>query len=212
MKKVGVVIAATEYDLKLADQSEVVVMAEDESTCSMQYGVFRASWLKRASPVLSFKLGDLVSLNPAICGVDSSEELFLGKCLGSPEDRSWGVVCSVGGVRNGIQRNVEVLAFDVSSPALIAVGEGLDSGDMGEDDLWGGDWETACGKDNRRSLYPSALLQPADRALVVRPGDMDLLAGVLADFLSTQTPYVDVGVLIKKFSFGVSFPRGGVDL
>jgi hypothetical protein len=199
------VIAANEVDSKSCEQSEVLVMCEDETLGTAQYGLFRSSWLKRCPTFQIFQPGDIVSLNPAFSD-ESFDGMIFGKCLGKLSDLSCGIVCSAGPVRNGVQRNVEVVSCDAKSPAIICMGETLDSlGGMDGDGLWDGNWESFCGSgdDAMRSLYPSAVLQKAYRPLVMRPGDMERLAESLMEFLPLHGVSVDVRFLIKKFGYKV---------
>lgn len=199
-------IAATEVDSKSFEQSEVLVMCENGTSGAVQYGLFRSSWLQRCKTFIVFQPGDVVTLNPAFDD-ENFDHLISGKCLGNVSDLSCGIVVSVGPIRNGMQRNVEVVSCDATAPAVVFMSETIDSlGGVNGDGLWDGNWESLCGGDDNsvRSLYPSAILHKAHRPLVLRPGDMDRLAECLTNFLPLHDINVDVRFLIKKFGYKVT--------
>jgi hypothetical protein len=89
------------------EQREVIVAGMDNQQCPYS---FRASHLKRVSNDGStrFEVGDRVQLD--IARYRPKNDMFAGKCLGTADDGAYGLVCSVGVVRDGCQRNVEVVA------------------------------------------------------------------------------------------------------
>lgn len=113
---------------------------------------FRGSWLELAPPLLRpFVVGDRVALDP---GSWRRGDTCTGhKCLGEPSWGRFGVVVAVGPVRDGAQRNVDVLAV-------------VGSGGPGRSAREGGDVSSP-----PRSLYPAAALVAAVPAAVQAEDD-----------------------------------------
>ena len=204
-KKIGIVLAANEVDKSLCVQTEVLVFCEDAMNGQVQYGLFMSSWLQRCPACPLLQRGDIVGLNPAFC-VTSLEHITDGKCLGAASDFAGGVVARVGPIRNGVQRNIEVVAYDHPCPSVISIADNMDRMDHTTlDDIWEGNWGSLCGMEDRwRSFYPTAVLQKLPRVLTMRPGDDKRLVDSLTASLVSQRPFVDVGVLVRKFGYGVS--------
>ena len=72
---------------------------------------FRSSWLKRVGNKRStpFAIGDRVQLDVTMWRPGTIETS--GKCLGTPLDAAYGIVCGVGKMRDGIARNLEVCIY-----------------------------------------------------------------------------------------------------
>jgi hypothetical protein len=71
--------------------------------------LFKPSWLVKVpnDDALMFRPGDRVQLD--VSNWTEDDEDTLGKCLGKPVDRRYGIVRRVGPVRDGVQRNIEVV-------------------------------------------------------------------------------------------------------
>jgi len=107
-KKVGVVLrAAVKGDQQT--QSDVAVASLDDLS---KYYYFDSSWLVR-SPIepksCIFRTGDRVQLRTGYSN-KLKEEADCNKCLGRLSDAVYGIVVNEGVIRDGIARNVEVVA------------------------------------------------------------------------------------------------------
>ena len=93
-----------------------------------------------------FKRGDRVKLNTSIWRTGSPETG--GKNLGTPTENHYGVVISTGCLRDGIQRNVQVVAIN-DDLSIDRAGDEMDEGDEKNETL-----------PPLVSLYPSYSLLP----------------------------------------------------
>lgn len=88
-----------------AEQRNVLVAAVDDPTRVYNY---RSNWLERV-PNLGlhhFGVGDKVQLDYGAWLIEP--DLLAGKCLGAAPSHDYGIVCAVGPVRDGRQRNIQV--------------------------------------------------------------------------------------------------------
>lgn len=187
---IGTVVCAPAPLRSGGEQRNVIVMYEDPSTLQIRYSLYRSSWLTRAHPPPVFAVGDRVRLKPGTF-LDYCP-MVLNKCLGTPDQHRYGIVVSVGPVRNGVQRNVEVICPSIDIPQSMY------------SDI---NWEDVCEGhvDSPRSLYPAHVLAPAERCITPLPGDMARLKGLLQERWSgVDGPNVDTNVLVDKFGVEVS--------
>lgn len=166
-------------------------MHEDTATAQIRYAAYKSSWLKRSEESHVFAVGDRVRLRP---GIHSENRITVdNKCLGTLSQRRYGIVCSVGALRNGVQRNVEVLC-----PLLIGPQHLFTSSN---------DWQEMCegDKDCARSLYPAAVLTLAERSMVVLEGDINQLKSLIKEHLDREGAKVsiDTNALVDKFGLEV---------
>jgi hypothetical protein len=190
-RDVGTVICAPAAARAGKDQRGVIVMHEDLTTTQIKYSAYKSSWLKRSEEAPVFAVGDRVRLKPGMHLHDNAT--VANKCLGTPSQRRYGIVCSVGAVRNGIQRNVEVLC-----PLLPGRRKVFSSID----------WQELCegSKDCARSLYPSAVLARAERCMVAIAGDAEQLKDLIKEHLEPEGGAklpVDTNALVDKFGIEV---------
>ncbi len=167
-------------------------MHTDESDMTTRYSIFRSSWLQRVPVFPTFKPGDFVTLHP------SHRTLNEGKCLDSG---GAGIVVSTGPIRNGIQRNIEVVSLTTTEFQTISQASESPDEDSAMDS-WEGNWHQLCGSGTQRSLYPNIALIPALRSLTFLPSDLNELTNILRRNFSDST--LDLGGLLKKFGSGVS--------
>ena len=124
--KVGVVLLAQDPQAS-ADQRGVLVASVDDPTKVFS---FRSSWLERVvnDGTREYKLGDRVQLDVANCPDELCDPQVIGKCLGLSSQAIYGRVVNVGVMREGSQRNIEVVAVGgpnngkvslYSSPVLV---------------------------------------------------------------------------------------------
>jgi hypothetical protein len=161
--RVGTVVAltdtdhSTQFDASL-DGSELLVLPSDASQAQRASpAVYRSSWLKRLMPqVAQFALGQRVQLNCTAWFISSAEAL--GKCLGTPANALYGVVCGVGSLRNGVQRNIEVVVLNGKEES------------------------------GRLSLYPAYMLSPAVRSMILTFHDKEMLVTVVTSLFTSAFP------------------------
>ncbi len=169
---------------KFKDQRAVLVMVADPTSGEQSFSFYRSKWLQRA-PVVgqTFAVGDRVQLNSMADSIDGVE--LAGKCLGAVAQGRYGIVTAVGPVRNGVQRNVEVMAQLDSSDA--SRGRGRAAGLL-------------------HSLYPSSALVMANKAVANITDTMtDLIALIREEFQShAHFRQLDVAMLVTKMGFKVS--------
>ena len=103
--KEGVVIFAPSTTGSDSEQRDIGVASRDNLS---QVYWFRANWLKRTRNAgrTVYSLGDRVQLDVSMWAPGKTETS--GKCLGTPVDGAYGIVCGVGSMRDGIVRNIEV--------------------------------------------------------------------------------------------------------
>jgi hypothetical protein len=160
--RVGTVVAVSTGDDVLSDPftdaSEVLVVSGAMGQGCTPAALYRSSWLRRTPREIgSFSKGQRVQLNRTAWLTNSGEAR--GKCLGTPADALYGVVCGVGPVRHSVQRNIEVMVINDS-----------DEGSK------------------RKSLYPAYLLSDAIRSTCMTTRDRETLVPVVAAFLSSAFP------------------------
>ena len=209
------------------DQRAVLVCAEaDANAPTAAPCAFRSSWLQRAVPlgyddgsgagptklpagpgptILAqaryFEAGDRVQLNPGTWKAKATETT--GKCLGTPTDGLYGIVRSAGPVRDGVQRNIEVVAIDPRA-STGGAGEVAEAGGLAST---GGDGASGIGSGPapRVSLYPSSSLVHAARRTVLASGaERDSLVAALEALVTELAlPALRVRVLVDKFGLQV---------
>lgn len=186
----GIVVAAGKPELKRAQRGQAqpfrsVMVGDVESAASGTLGVvappfaFRSTWLTRDATAHVFKVGDRVQLKPETWL--ASSPWTHGKALGKPMDARYGIVRTVGPVRDGVQRNVEVLLVPSRDP-----------GDMKN--------RNSRPSVDRSSLYPASCLIPATRSMVLMESEKKLLEQAARANLSSS---VNVQKLVQKYGLGV---------
>lgn len=182
-RPVGIVVAAPDGNRKAKGQRAVLIMQSDPESNSARFSFYHSKWLCRVSAVRNiFNVGDRVQLNAQCEYLDGVS--LSGKCLGSPKECRYGVVSAVGPIRNGIQRNVEVVAL--LNDADTAHGIGRNHGYL-------------------YSLYPSAALVFAEKASTLFSTTMEELSSHIKSNLQLypHLQKLDVSMLVAKMGFQV---------
>jgi hypothetical protein len=154
---IGVVQYACEPSSSGEEQRNIIVSSFDNSD-DCHY--FRGSWLK-LSPNAGgsiFQIGDRVQIDRSTYIYDGE---MAGKCLGNPDNFYFGIVSSVGPIRDSIQRNIEVHLPDVFE----------------------------CNELNRVSLYSSYHLVKADRDVVLLDSEKSSLWQSAINILGNDTSF-----------------------
>jgi hypothetical protein len=153
-----------------AEQREVIVAAIDNQHCPYS---FRGSHLQRVDNdgSVRFEVGDRVQLD--VARYSSQDDVCDGKCLGTVANASYGLVCDPGIVRDGILRNIEVVAVGGPRDGMISMYPGY----------------------ALTTAVRSTILTNDDRRLLV-----DIVKGLAVEAGITA---IDAETLVQEFGLGV---------
>ena len=116
-KRTGIVRFAPSANTDADEQRDVLIssLADPKKVYS-----YRGKWLVRhkADP-RRYKVGDRVKLDIATARSQGKETA--GKCLGLPAQGNYGLVCGLGNVRDGLQRNIEVVSVSGSRVGTVSL-------------------------------------------------------------------------------------------